>query len=166
MRRYKTEPELFAAALRALARRNYSVHEMRRYLEARSEHQAAVHIVLARLREQALLDDARYARQFARSRAEARRQGRYRIAQELRARGVADRHIEAALKEIFTEAEEVSLLRAGIERRLRRARGPLDRKRLAALYRSLLRAGFPAELIRNELRKIAREGTAALPGES
>ncbi len=166
MRRYNTEPELFAAALRALARRNYSVHEMRQYLEARTEHKAAVRVVLARLREQALLDDARYALQFARSRAEARRQGRYRIAQELRARGVADRHIEAALKEIFTDAEEAELLRARIERRLRGARGPLDRKQSAALYRSLLRAGFPAELIRNELRRIARESTIAPPDEN
>ncbi|MCL6565380.1 MAG: RecX family transcriptional regulator [Acidobacteriia bacterium] len=164
MRRYNTEPELFAAALRALARRSYSVHEMRQYLEARTEHKAAVRVVLARLRQQALLDDARYARQFARYRAEARRQGRYRIAQELRARGVAERHIEAALKEIFTEAEEATLLRARIERRLRGIRSPLDRKRLAALYRSLLRAGFPAELIRNELRRVAQERTA-VPGD-
>jgi regulatory protein len=156
-RRSSTEAELYAAALRALARRSYSVHEMRQYLEARTEHKTAVRGVLARLRQQTLLDDARYARQFARYRAEVRRQGRYRIARELRARGVADRYIEAALQEIFTATDEAAALRARLERRLRGIHGPLDRKRLAALYRSLLRAGFSAELIRDELRRVARE---------
>ncbi len=164
-RKYNTEAELYAAALRALVRRSYSVHEMRQYLEARAEHKAAVRAVLVRLRQQTLLDDARYAHQFARYRAEARRQGRYRIARELRARGVADRHIEAALQEIFTATDEAAALRARLERRLRGIRGPLDRKRLATLYRSLLRAGFSAERIRDELRRVAHETAVHLEEE-
>ena len=60
-----------------------------------------VKTVLARLRENRYLDDARYALEFARHRAKYRRQGRFRIARELRARGVADAHIEAALDAVF-----------------------------------------------------------------
>ncbi len=157
-RKHQTEEQLYAAALRALMRRSYSVYEMRQYLEARAEANSLVRPVLARLKQQGLLDDARYARQFARYRAEARRQGRYRIARELRARGVPDQHIEAALEEVLTETDEGSAVRARIERRLRQMRGPLDEKRRASLYRSLLRAGFSADVIGSELRAIARAG--------
>lgn len=153
-RKHETEEQLYAAALRALMRRGYSVHDMRQYLEARAQPVSLVRPVLARLKQQGLLDDARYARQFARYRAEARHQGRYRIARELRARGIADRYIEAALEEVFAEADEAAAVRARLARRLRLMRGPLDKKRRASLYRSLLRAGFSAEVIRNELRAL------------
>jgi len=166
-RKLATEEQFYAAALRALARRAYSVHDMRQTLERRLPGEAetgakmAVERVLLRLKGEQLLDDARYARQFANHRAESRRQGRFRIARELRARGVPDRHIEAALEETFREADEAAVIRQRIERRLRQlgARGApsrLDNRKLASLYRSLLRAGFSAEAIRAELRALAR----------
>jgi SOS response regulatory protein OraA/RecX len=34
-------------------------------------------------------------------------------------------------------------------------RGPLDERRKASLYRSLLRAGFSSDIIRRELRSVA-----------
>ena len=146
-----TEQELYASALRALTRRAHSIHEMRQYLERRTEERDSVSRVLARLREQGYLDDARYALEFARVHANSRRQGRFRIARELRTRGVPDRHIEAALDVAFAETDESALIRARLKRLLSPARGPLDPRKLASLYRSLLRAGFPAEIIRAEL---------------
>ena len=154
------EQALYAAALRALARRAHSVFEMRAYLERRAAEKEAARNVLARLREQRLLDDARYAAEFARLRARTRSQGRYRIARELRARGVSDQHIEAAVAQAFAETDEAALLRKTIERRIRSLRGPLDARRAASLYGSLLRAGFDAGLIRRELQAAARGGAA------
>ena len=107
-----------------------------------------------------LLDDARYAAEFARLRARTRSQGRYRITRELRARGVSDQHIEAAVAQAFAETDEAALLRKTIERRIRSLRGPLDARRAASLYGSLLRAGFDAGLIRRELQAAARGGAA------
>ena len=150
-----TEEELYAAALRALMRRAHSVHEMRQALERRAQHKALVRSVLQRLKTEKLLDDARYARQFARYRAESRRQGRFRIARDLRGRGVPDRFIEAAIEETFAETDEAALLRPRLQRRLKLLRGPLDRRKLASVYRSLLRAGFSADAIRRELRNLA-----------
>ena len=155
-RKLATDEELYAAALRALMRRAHSVYEMRLALERRAENPAAAGRILARLKHEKLLDDARYARQFARYHAESRRQGRYRIARDLRARGVPDRHIEAALEEVFSETDERTLLRKRIERKLKLRRGPLDDRKLASLYASLLRAGFSADLIRAELRALTR----------
>ena len=150
------EQALYAAALRALTRRAHSVFEMRAYLQRRAAEPEAARNVLARLREQRLLDDARYAAEFARLRARTRGQGRFRIARELRARGVADPHIEAAVAQAFAETDEAALVRRKIERRIRSLRAPLDSKQAAALYRSLLRGGFDAALIRRELAPAMR----------
>lgn len=151
-----SEPELYAAAVGALARRAHSVREMRRYLDRRTENRALASSVLARLRAEGLVDDARYARLFARDRSANRRQGPFRIARELRARGVADRHIEAAIEELRTEVDETAILRRRIASWLRRHSvsdpAALDRARFASLYRSLLRAGFPGDRIRAALR--------------
>ena len=149
-------------------RRAHSIHEMKQYLKARAENAEDAAAVLQRLKEQNYLDDARYARDYARSHAQSRRQGKFRIARELRARGVPDRHIEAALEAIFTETDEKALVRSRIERKLRFARrllaapdgqqirAPLDEKLRASIYRSLLRAGFSADTIRTELRTLTK----------
>jgi regulatory protein len=155
-RQLGTAEELHAAALRALMRHAHSVHEMRQALERRSQNEALVHAELDTLKRQNLLDDARYARDFARSHATVRRQGRFRIAQELRRRGVPDRHIQSALEEVFAAQDESALVRQRLERKLRSVRGPLDERRLASLYRSLLRAGFSADLVRAAINSVAR----------
>ena len=156
-RQLDSEEALYPAALRALMRRAHSIYEMRQALERRTRDAALVRRVLDRLKDQGLLDDARYALQFARNHAENRRQGRYRITRELRKRGVPDRHIEAALDAIFEETDEATLLRTRIQRKLRGLRGPLDQRKLASLYRTLMMAGFSADMIRRELRAVARQ---------
>ena len=158
-----SEETLYTAALGALARRAHSVFEMRSYLERRAADREAARHVLARLRQEKLLDDARYALDFARHRARARRQGRYRITRELRVRGVPDQHIEAAVAQAFAETDEALLVRKVIERRLQTLRGPFDERRAASLYRSLLRGGFDSELIRRELRTATRGDAAERP---
>ena len=156
-RKVSTEQELYAAALRALMRRAHSVHEMRGYLGRRAEDEKMVSRVVARLREQGYLDDGRFALDYARQHAVSRRQGRFRIARELRARGVPDRHIEEALDTVFAETDEAALVRARLRRRLAHLRAPLDQRRLASLYRSLLAAGFSADVIRAEIRAFRRK---------
>ncbi len=162
-RKLTTEQELYASALRALMRRAHSIHEMRDYLNRRAEDLELVSPVVARLREHNYLDDARYALDYARQHAQSRRQGRFRIARELRARGVPDRHIEAALDAVFAETDEATLVRARLKRRLAHVRGSLDQRKLASLYRTLLRAGFSADIIRAELRGVTRGELPALP---
>ena len=153
----RSETELYEAALRALARRAHSVYEMKQALERRAEDKGMVRPVLERLKCAGLLDDARYARQFARQRSEIRRQGKFRIARDLRGRGVPDRHIEAALEETSRQTDEAAVVRQRIERKLKLLRGEIDERKIASLYRSLLRAGFSTDIIRRELRAMTRE---------
>jgi regulatory protein len=155
-RKLPTEQDLYTSALRALTRRAHSIHEMRGYLERRTAERGLVSRVIARLRELNYLDDARFALDFARHRAQSRRQGRFRIARELRDRGVPDRHIEAALDAVLAETDEATLVRARLRRHLLHVRGEINQQKLAGLYRSLLRAGFSADVIRDQLRSVRR----------
>ncbi len=162
-RKLTSESDLYNAALRALMRRAHSVFEMRQALERRAEDKSLVRRVLDRLKQEKLLDDARYAKQFTRYRSESRRQGKFRIARDLRARGVPDRHIEAALEELSQETDEAALVRKRIDRKLKSFRGEIDDRRLASIYRSLLRAGFSSDVIRRELRAMTREDVGEVP---
>jgi regulatory protein len=156
-RQLETEEELYQVAVRALMRRAHSVHEMKQKLARRSENKLLVQLVMARLKENGLMDDARYAKQFARQRTQTRKQGKFRVARDLRARGVPGRHIEAAVEEATRETDETAVVRQRIERKVRAYRGEIDEKKMASLYGSLLRAGFSADIIRRELRSLTRE---------
>jgi regulatory protein len=166
-RQLATEAELYSAAVSALARRAHSAFEMRKYLERRAAGAALASEVLARLRAEGLIDDARYAVYFARARSANRRQGPLRIARELRARGVPDRYIKAALEAVASPEDERAVVRRRIEIWLRRHGGTsvsaLEPKHYASLYRSLLQAGFPGERIRAELERMGR-GSERAPG--
>jgi regulatory protein len=162
-RKLSTETQLYTSAIRALTRRAHSVHEMKEHLSRRAENAEAIAPVIQKLKEQQYLDDARFARDYARIHAQGRGQGKFRIARELRARGVPDRHIEAALDSVFAETDEALLIRARLARKLKNIRGALDEKKLASLYRSLLRAGFSSDAIRAELRAAIRADVAEIP---
>lgn len=151
-------------------RRAYSIHEMKEYLGRRAQEEDAVPPVIARLREQNYLDDAKYARDYARLHAQSRRQGKFRITRELRARGVPDHHIDTALDSVFAETDETALARERIKRKLSQLRGtsgkPIDRKKIASLYRSLIAAGFSADVIRAEVRNATKTDPPEITGEA
>ena len=176
-----SEPALYDVAIKILMRRAHSVYEMKKALIRRTADEDLIQKVIARLKQNGLIDDARYAKQFARQRTQFRKQGKFRVARDLRARGVPDRHIEPALTEAAAESDEGAIVRQRIERKLKSLQGSrsghvptqsrdglaesseghvgkgsadLDEKKVASLYRSLLRAGFSADTIRRELRRL------------
>jgi regulatory protein len=156
-RQLESETELYEAAVRALMRRAYSVYEMKQLLGRRTEDDNLLRTVMDRLKRAKMIDDERFAKQFARQRTEIRRQGKFRIARDLRARGVPDRHIEAALAESAKETDESAVVRQRLERKLRSFRGEINENKIASMYRSLLRAGFSADVVRRELKSLTRE---------
>ena len=152
-----TESELYQVALRALTRRPHSVHEMKNLLARRASSELLAQVVLARLKENGLIDDSQYAKQFARQRTEIRRQGKFRITRDLRARGVSDADIQAAVEASTDDESQRLTIRNRIERKLRLTRGEISDKKIASLYRSLLAAGFPSDAIRKELKAVTTE---------
>jgi SOS response regulatory protein OraA/RecX len=170
-RKLETETELYEAAQLALMRRPHSVSEMKKLLLRRSANELLVQEVMARLKENGLIDDARYAKQFTRQRTEIRRQGKYRIARELRSRGVSDRHIESALADARDDDAERAAIRQRINRKLKSrsaqsASVRIDDRKIASLYRSLLRAGFPSDAIRGELKSLTTEDVPEIDPDS
>lgn len=164
-RQIETETALYDAAIKILMRRARSVHEMKKALERRCGDKPLVQKVMERLKTAGLMDDARYAKQFARQRTETRKQGKFRIARDLRGRGIPDRHIEAALEEAAKDTDEGAVVRQRIQRKLRSYREEIDQKKLAAMYRSLLRAGFSADIVRRELKAATREDLPEVEAE-
>ena len=156
-RQLDTEQELYDVALRALMRRAHSVSEMKKKLTRRADNELLVQVVMARLKESGQLDDSRYAKQFTRNRTTNRKQGKFRIARDLRARGVPDTHINTALAESAETNDEAALVRERIKRKLRLFRGEIGDKKFASLYRSLLAAGFSGDVIRRELKALTHE---------
>ena len=106
-RKLSTETDLYTAAINGLARRAYSVYEMRTYLERRAEDKEVVKGDPRPLETDRIISTTRDTR--ANSSActpNCASREPFRIARDLRARGVPDRHIEAALAERSAESNE------------------------------------------------------------
>ena len=153
MRRDKeAPPDPLNTALRMLARRPYSLAEMRRALERKFPDSDQVPTAIARLRELHYLDDQKFAEQYASSLARNRAFGRGRIRRELKAKLVDYRQIEPALSQTFQETSEHDLLEQTLDKKLRTLRLPLTRAKLAALCNSLVRRGFRGDQIMKAVR--------------
>ena len=147
--------------MRLLARRAYSIAEMRRALTRRCDSAEAVAEAIARLRQVGYLDDQKFAEQHAGALRRNRAFGARRIVRELKAKGVNYRFINAAVEQAFQEVGERELLEQVLGKKVRHLRLPLTRSRLNSLCRSLLRQGFgggdimKAVRARPELRPVA-----------
>ena len=125
-----------------LARRPYSVAELRRALERKFGSDAAIPEAIARLRELGYLDDRKFAEHYASSLARNRAFGRFRVRRELKAKLVNYKFIEPAIEQAFEETDEGKLLERALTRKIRTLRRPITRARIASLCQSLLRQGF------------------------
>jgi regulatory protein len=135
-----------------LARRPYSVAELRRALGRKYGDTAPVKQALTRLRQLGYLDDRKFAEQVASSLARNRAYGRQRIRRELKAKLVDYRHIEPALEETFQEIDERQLLEKTLDKKIRGLRRPVTAGKLASLCQSLMRRGFRSSDIINAVR--------------
>jgi regulatory protein len=150
-----------------LARRPYSLAEMRRALQRKCGDSNQVRQAITRLRDLHYLDDKKFAEHYASSLARNRAYGRQRIRRELKAKLVDYRQIEPALAQAFEETSEPDLLEQTLDKKIRTLRLPLTRPKLAALCQSLLRRGFRSDDIikavraRSELRPVAEAVEAA-----
>ncbi len=147
-------------AYRYLGHRDRSVAELRRYLAGKEVEDDVAEAVVARLREQGYLDDARYAHRYAEDRRTLDGWGAERIAQRLAAAGIAREHVEAAVAAQDGEAELAAAI-AVLDARLR---GPCtdDRERDRAL-RLLARRGYDLDVAYDAIRAHAR-GVAPATG--
>ena len=151
-------------ALLRLGRRDHSEAELRRALLGRGHPPEEVEAALERLRAKRYLDDPAFAERFARSRLAGRGQGRLRVRQGLRERGVERRVAEAGLRAALRDVPEAEVL-DGVARRYWRLRASDEPAlRIRKLWAFLLRRGFPAGLVGERLRALWPRWQDALEG--
>jgi regulatory protein len=143
-------------AYRALAGRERTVSELRTFLERKRVEPAAIEEVVTELCDSGLLDDARYARQFAEDKRTLERWGTGRIARDLRRRGIEPHLVE----EVTLSQGHLDELASALVLLSERAPGAIadDRARDKA-WRMLVRRGYEPELAYEAVRAHEQRGT-------
>lgn len=145
-------------AYRLLARRPYSVYEVRRHLKKKEMEEDTIDQAIGRLVELDLLNDEEFARYYVNQRTTFKPRGQRALQQELRQKGISRDIIDQAIAEV----DELAGARKAIEKKAARwATLPkLEfRKKVTA---HLARRGFPYDII----RQITDELWAELAPES
>ena len=143
-------------ALNMLALRARSSSELARALQRKGEEKAHVEWAVARLAEQGLLDDAAFARSFARAKVVDGKQSRRRVQQELARKGVSRTLADEAIDTVIDEegVDQRAIVEAAARKKLRSLSGldaPVQRRRL---YGFLSRRGYELDDIRRVLDSI------------
>jgi len=143
-------------ALNMIALRARSAAELRRLLVRKGEPAEYVDVAIERLVRAGFLDDASFAKQFARSKALGAGLSRRRVQQELAKRGVSREIAESAIAELFVDEqidEEGTLERVARKKlkSLARLDAPVQRRRL---YAFLARRGYDSDDIARTVRTV------------
>jgi regulatory protein len=132
-------------AMRLLALRARTQHEMRTALDALSILPAVRDGLLAELEEMGLVDDTRFARDYVRVKADVRSMGPHRLRQDLKRRGVRRAVVDGALGEELTPERQEATARALVARKL--GAGAPDEKTVRRIAGMLRRKGFDYEIV-------------------
>lgn len=138
-------------ALALLARRAWGRRELARRLE-RDFDPPVVSAVIERLQGAGLIDDAAFAIDYAKRRAERAGLGSERVRSELLDRGVDGAVVEAAVAGLLGDSDRERA--SAVLDRFFATRSPDDPKAPAAAARRLLSRGFDEELVRDLLRDL------------
>ena len=145
------EPSLRARALNYLARRDYTRSELQRKLAPYAEDQSELESLLEDLEKSGSLSEQRFVEQMVHA-----RQGKYgslRIAQELRAKGIADELIRSTVTQI--KGGELASARTVWTKKFGSL--PTDAKQRAKQMRFLQSRGFSMDVIRQVLQGLDDE---------
>ncbi len=147
---------VYDRALNMLAFRARSSSELARALVRKGADNSHVAAAVARLVEQGFVDDAAFARSFARSRVVGASYSKRRVQLELRRKGVARDVGEAAIADVFDEegVDEGSMVEAAARRKLRTLASLEPAVRRRRLYGFLTRKGFDSSDIRSVMQTL------------
>jgi len=156
----------YQVATRLLAMRPRSVYEMLARLRERGHDPGAAATAVGRLETARVLDDAAYARHFARVRA-SRGHGAARLLHDLLAKGVDRRVAERAIAEVLDAngVDPLAQARALAEKRLAQLQDVPPRQRRRRLLAYLARRGFRGRAVQELVSELLRAaGRGADPG--
>ena len=141
--------DCYEAALTMLDRAAYSGGDLRAKLERAGYVSPAADAAVARLRENRLVDDRRYAERIAQGQL-SRAAGVYAVRRKLRAKRLSEEDIDAAM-EGFDDEQQAAACRAAAEKLWRKYSALPAREGRAKLSQALARRGFGWDAIRGTL---------------
>ena len=144
----------YSDALRLLAGRELSDHDLRARLIDREHPPEEIDAAIERLKETGAVDDRRVAGAYARTASKVKGRGRLRVARELQAMGIARDVITEAVAEVFGDLDERALIDRAIQKKLRGGKKPTTVQERARLYQYLMRQGFTPAAVSGALRKL------------
>jgi regulatory protein len=151
--------KVYDRALNMLAFRARSSSELARALVRKGEEKADVDRAVIRLQEQGLLDDAAFAKSYARAKVVGASQSRRRVQQGLAKKGVARDVSDAAIATVLEEEEvdQRAIVEVAARKKLRSLARlePLVRRR--RLYAFLARRGYDSDDIRSVMATVGEE---------
>ena len=146
----------YAHALDALTRRARSTIELGSWLRERDYAAEEVESAIERLTSSGLLDDAKYAASFARSRLLDRKLSKRRVLGDLGRRGIPREMAAAAVSAVIEEegVDEESAVEAIAIKKFR-SLAKLDRRTaMRRLMGFLARRGYDGDVVRRVVRKV------------
>jgi SOS response regulatory protein OraA/RecX len=129
-----------------------STARLRERLHTRGFPEDVIEDTAARLTGAGILDDRRAAQAAARTLVNVRHRGRHRVTRELEQLGFSRELAQDVTQSVFGDTDERAIIERVVASKLRGRRSIPDPASYRRLYGSLLRRGFPAELIRAALR--------------
>ena len=146
-------------ALNVLAFRARSSSELARSLVKKGEERSDVEWAIGRLQEQGLLDDAAFARSFARSKVVGGKQSRRRVQQDLARKGVPRTLADEAITAVFEDeaVDQRAIVEEAARKKLRSLTGIEPAVQRRRLYGFLARRGYDLDDIRSVLQSIGAE---------
>ena len=152
------ECDAFDRAVRALGRRGYARAELERWLMQHGIPGGVARAQVARLAEQGVIDDERFAEEFVRARVARRGASTWELRRDLGRKGVSRDIADAAIREAARDADmdDTAVARRAAEskwRTLRRLSHDVAKRRLIAFLR---RRGFGGDIVGSVVRDIVK----------
>ncbi|NLG25942.1 MAG: hypothetical protein GX558_11335 [Clostridiales bacterium] len=155
-------PRAYAEALQMLGRRDMTASALRQALYKKGFAQPAAEAAAARLIENRLIDDARYADRFVELRQDSAA-GRYAMLRKLKAKGV-DADTAAAAVENLDGEQQIAAALEWVNRLGRRYQSLPTREARAKLSQALARRGFSWDAISSALDRAGEIGSGGEGG--
>lgn len=145
-------------ALNALTSRARSAKELERWLANKKQAREYIAPTIEKLTELGFLNDAEFAKQFARSRAVGRGMSKRRIQAELARRGVSRDLADIALAEVIDEEQidESAQIQAIADKKMRSLAKLAPDVQRRRLYGFLARKGYSSDLVMSTVLDLLR----------
>ena len=144
-------PDLFkeakSLALRFLAYRDRSAHEVKSHLAKKEFPPPIVTRVIEWLADLNYLNDERFAQQWGRFRLESKKWGKYRLKQELLFKGLDPELVDETLNSLYNKVDELELALSCVEKKLPAMKGLDLQKKRRRIAQFLQRRGFGGDAV-------------------